>query len=387
MESTIAGLVRNWWIFDGKRHAYLGGTLMGRVADADREARQLEAVLSPEWRVEDSPAAETDWPRTALLQPLEPSPRFVVRSSSSGLTEGERQALSGWRGYTTQTWREYLSQLDEDRDAEPRRLPWDRGESGEEITERQLHRWAHAARRSRWPFLREVVAETLRAALEPVSLDQLPLPSAPAALFELLCIVRMLEALGEDSFAPRLWINREHDRFISNIAFPGFVCRHQGWLGDGGLSDDVLGSPCIRAIERHGVILPRLCDVLVTFSEPCAGFHGILVEAKSGDQSFADTVHQLKAYLSALRKSGMADGPFLVWGVVEGGGNRTKPFDADVLRDAANERGEREDLWLFTSEDEIGMALTALGLAKPHDASGNGIDWPTTSFSSARGSG
>lgn len=387
VESTIAGQVRDWWILDGKRHGLLGGTLIARAADADREARRLEAVLSPEWRVEDSPAAETDWSRTALLQPLEPSPRFVVRASSSGLTEGERQALCGWRQYTVQRWRVYVSQLDEDRDVGPRRLPWDRGESGEEITERQLHRWAHSARRSRWPFLREVVAETLRAALEPVSLDRLPLPSAPEALFELLCVVRLLDALAAGSYAPRLWINRKRDQFISKIEFPGFICRHQGWLGNGGLSDDVLGGPCVRAIERHGVILPRLCDVLVSFAEPRAGFHGILVEAKSGDQSFADTVHQLKAYLSALRKSGMADGPFLVWGVVEGGGGRTKPFDADALRDAAKERAEGEDLWLFTSEEEIGEALTALGLAKPDDASGNGIDWPTTSFSTARGSG
>jgi hypothetical protein len=387
VESMIAGRVRNWWTFDGTRHAFLGGTLIERAAEADLEARRLEAVLSPEWRVEASPAAETDWSRTALLQPLEPSLRFVVRASSSGLTEGERQALSGWREYTVQRWREYVSQLDEDRDTEPRHLPWDRGESGEEITDRHLHRWAHAARRSRWPFLREVVAETLRAALEPVSLDQLPLPSAPEALFELLCIVRLLEALAEGSYTPRLWINRERDQFISRIEFPGFICRHQGWLGNGGLSDDVLGGPCVRAIERHGVILPRLCDVLVSFAEPRAGFHGILVEAKSGDQSFADTVHQLKAYLSALRKSGTADGPFLVWGVVEGGGGRTKPFDADALRDAAKERAEREDLWLFTSEGEIGGALTALGLAKPHDASSNGIDRPPTSFSTARGSG
>ena len=81
------------------------------------------------------------------------------------------------------------------------------------------------------------------------------------------------------------------------------------------------------------VVRPRRFDALVTFDKPRAGFHGILLEAKSGAQSFADTVHQLKAYRAALKEQ--LPGPLLVWGVVESGGDRVKPFDAEALRKAA----------------------------------------------------
>ena len=114
----------------------------------------------------------------------------------------------------------------------------------------------------------------------------------------------------------------------------------------------------MSALERHGVDLPRRFDPLVTFEKPRAGFHGVLLEAKSGAQSFADTVHQLKAYRAALKEQ--LPGPLLVWGVVEGGGDRTKPFGRSALRDAALERREGDDFWLFTSEDEIREALEAL---------------------------
>lgn len=68
----------------------------------------------------------------------------------------------------------------------------------------------------------------------------------------------------------------------------------------------------------------------------------------------------MKAYRAALREH--LPGPLLVWGVVEGGGDRTKEFDAGALCEAAMEREEGEDLWLFTSEGEIGEAVEAAGL-------------------------
>ena len=68
----------------------------------------------------------------------------------------------------------------------------------------------------------------------------------------------------------------------------------------------------------------------------------------------------MKAYRAALREH--LPGPLLVWGVVEGGGDRTKEFDAGALCEAAMEREEGEDLWLFTSEGEIGEAVGAVGI-------------------------
>lgn len=354
-EAKLAGRALAWWIFEGKRHRFLDGPLALRTADVEREARRLDSVLSPEWSVGESAAAETDWVRTALRRPMDPVPRFVVRASSSGLTDLEREALHGWRRYTAGLWRDYTAELGLPAGA-PETLPWQSEEEPEPVNLRQLHRWAQAARRSRWPLLREVVAETFLAAVEPESIDRLPLPAGRESVFELLCVVRLLDALHGPSGQIRLLGDGDD---LAGIRLPGLTCLYQGWLGGERLSDEELGAPCVSALERHGVVLPRRFDALVTFDEPRAGFHGILLEAKSGAQSFADTVHQLKAYRAALKEQ--FPGPLLVWGVVEGGGDRTKAFDAEALRAASLEREEGQDLWLFTSEGEMRGALSALG--------------------------
>ena len=358
-EASLTGRALAWWIFEGKRHRFLDGPLALRSAEAEREARRLDAVLSPEWRVEESPAAETDWVRTALRRPTDPVPRFVVRASSSGLTDLEREALHGWRRYTAGLWRGYTAELGVPAGA-PERLPWQTDDEPEPVRLRQLHRWALAARRSRWPLLREVVAETFRAAVEPERIDRLPLPSGRESVFELLCVVRLLDALHGPSGQIRLLGDGEN---LAGIRLPGMTCLYQGWLGGERLSDEELGAPCVSALERHGVVLPRRFDALVTFDKSRAGLNGILLEAKSGAQSFADTVHQLKAYRSALRES--LPGPLLVWGVVEGGGDRTKAFDRYAIEEAVKSREEGDDFWLFTSEVEIREALGATGIVLP----------------------
>jgi hypothetical protein len=357
-EVSLSGRALAWWIFEGRRHRFLDGSLALRTAEAEREARRLDAVLSPEWSVEESPAAETDWVRTAQRRPTDPVPRFVVRASSSGLTDLEREALHGWRRYTAGLWRSYTAELGVPAGA-PERLPWQTDEEPEPVSLRQLHRWVQAARRSRWPLLREVVAETFRAAVEPESIDRLPLPSGRESVFELLCVVRLLDALHCPSGQIRLLGDGDD---LAGIRLPGLECLYQGWLGGERLSDEELGAPCVNALERHGVVLPRRFDALVTFDRPCAGFYGILLEAKSGSQSFADAVHQLKVYRAALREP--LPGPLLVWGVVEGGGDRAREFDAAALRAAVGERGEEEDLWVFTGEGEIGAALGAVGMPR-----------------------
>ncbi len=367
-EASLTGRALAWWIFEGKRHRFLDGPIALRTTEAEREARRLDAVLSPEWSVEESPAAETDWVRTALRRPMDPVPRFVVRASSSGLTDLEREALHGWRRYTAGLWRDYAAELGVPAGA-PEMLPWQSEEESEPVSLRQLHRWAQTARRSRWPLLREVVAETFRAAVEPESIDRLPLPSGRESVFELLCVVRLLDALHGPSGQVRL-IGDGDD--LAGIRLPGLTCLYQGWLGGERLSDEELGVPCVSALERHGVVLPRRFDALVIFDKPRAGFHGILLEAKSGAQSFADTVHQLKAYRAALREQ--LPGPLLVWGVVEGGGSRTKVFAPYETHEAATEREEGDDLWLFTSEEEIGAAVPAAGLLEPGKGLG-GCGW------------
>jgi hypothetical protein len=78
----------------------------------------------------------------------------------------------------------------------------------------------------------------------------------------------------------------------------------------------------------------------------------MLIEAKSGSQTYEAAVHQLKCYRAALLAQ--VAGPLLVWGIAEAGavqtwdGNTFVPF---------------EDLWLFTPASAIPSTIAALGLA------------------------
>jgi hypothetical protein len=53
-----------------------------------------------------------------------------------------------------------------------------------------------------------VVAESLRVFLEPELLDQIPLPTRPDMVFELVCIVRVLRELDPQPGAIR-WLDLE----------------------------------------------------------------------------------------------------------------------------------------------------------------------------------
>lgn len=92
----------------------------------------------------------------------------ALAEHGAGLTDLEREALHGWRRYTASLWRGYTAELGVPAGA-PETLPWRSEEEPEPVSLRQLHRWAQAARRSRWP-----------------------LPSGRESVFELLCVVRLL---------------------------------------------------------------------------------------------------------------------------------------------------------------------------------------------------
>jgi hypothetical protein len=145
--------------------------------------------------------------------------------------------------------------------------------------------------------------------VEPESIDRLPLPAGRESVFELLCVVRLLDALHGPSGQIRLLGDGED---LAGIRLPGLPCLYQGWLGGERLSDEELGAPCVSALERHGVVLPRHFDALVIFDKPRAGFH----------------------------------------------------VDAHALREAAKARAERGDFWLFTSEGEMRQALLAAHLER-----------------------
>ena len=103
---------------------------------------------------------------------------------------------------------------------------------------------------------------------------------------------------------------------------------------------------------RHGVRVPSRIDGLLLFDQPRGGFHGIILEAKSGSQGPSEAVLQLKCYRAALRES--IPGPMIIWGVVEN--PESLWWNGEILR----ERQPGGDLWLFTPASAVEEAARLL---------------------------
>ena len=219
----------------------------------------------------------------------------------------------------------------------------------------QLRRWTHAARRSRWPILRNVVAETLRPTFEPAALDSIPLPTDRPTIFELLCLVRIAACLAGRPDELR-WLDLEIAH--NTLDLPGVTCWYQQGLGRA----TVLGCPDYG----HGFRPPtcstcgcRRVDPAFEFEEPRNGIDGILVEAKSGGQGFDDTVAQLRVYRQARGRR--AGARFLVWGISERSPEGTPSAEQlDWIRRAVREG--TDDAWVFSDVDAVGAVMESAGL-------------------------
>ena len=175
--------VRRWWTFEGKRYGPLGGTLAQNWDWVVKSAWRLREMFNPRLRLSNRPDGVVDWGQTLARGPQKLLPEYVVRSSGIGLNEEEDATLRGWARWINLEWTEYTRAIGIDSN-----VPWLNFAADWQghFTVEQLRRWAHISRRSRWPLLRGVVAETLRPLLEPDELDRIPLPALPEKLFELL---------------------------------------------------------------------------------------------------------------------------------------------------------------------------------------------------------
>lgn len=343
--------IRRWWIFDGKQYATLDGPLGRNWETAIQLARRLDDTFNPKLRLSDRADGVVDWGQTLARGPHRFRPEYVVRSSGVGLDEAEQDALRGWARWIGNEWVEYTRAVPNEQ-----RVEW--GSFAAEVegpfTDDRLRRWAHTARRSRWPLLREVVAESIRPVLEPTELDRVPLPSDPSQLFELLCLVRIAQCVAPPPRELR-WINNESTNNI--VRLEGVTCYYHQALN----RETVLASPdyagsLAAAIDVFHVGIPKIVDLAFDFDEPRAGFDGLIVEAKSGTQLYRHAVAQLRTYRAARpRRPGSR---YLLWGVIEG------PDDAELTRDqvtralAATDDGD--DVWLFSSADAIGVVLSVV---------------------------
>jgi hypothetical protein len=336
--------VRRWWTFEGKRYATLRGSLAGHWIDVLHLVRVLERTFNPRLRLSDRPDGVVDWGQTLARGPQAIRQEYVVTSSGVGLGDEERATLQGWIAWIAKEWSEYCAAVHIESHVNWGDAPT---RAGATAAVDQLRRWAHVARRSRWPLLRDVVAESLRPVLEPEDIDRIPLPSDRTKLFELLCLVRFAKELAPSPRDLR-WI--DPDMTGNRLRLEGVT----GWYQQPLDRDDVLATPSYAdglaaATVPFSLRIPRWIDIAFDFDHPRGGFQGILVEAKSGTQTYDAAVHQLRVYREARPRR--AAGRFVVWGIVEkppGG-----PVSPDQLKHLAGQASADADLWVFSGSESI----------------------------------
>jgi hypothetical protein len=270
--------------------------------------------------------------------------------SHIGLSDAEKAALKGWRDWIAHEWTLYVKAVGAPAGV-PVELPWTAA-VGDAVALPQLRRWAHVSKRSRWPLLREVVAESLRVFLEPELLDQVPLPAAPEELFELVCIVRVLNEL--DPFPATIrWLDRDLGQ--NTIRTDRLTCHYQFTVSrDDLIESGVFASPLALALSRDQVDLPARIDAFLEFAEPIAGTSGMVLEMKSGNVSPGGTVFQLLCYRAALSRD--RPGPMVAWGLVE--------VDDGAARQWPEAAASAGDTWLFSPASAISEGMRRLGLRR-----------------------
>jgi hypothetical protein len=343
-DGLLSAPILDWWIFEGKRYRGLKGPLAHEWVTIDRQIRRLLASYNPRYRMVDLPEGEVDWLATALHMATTQRLEFKCRVTHIGLSDDELAALRGWQGWIALRWRSYVEQLGEPVGCQ--RPSFDPAVAVPSV--RTLRRWAYTARRSRWPLLRSIVAESLRCLFETEDIERLPVPEDSAVLFELVCMVRVLRF-----FEPRPRVIRWlHAEIADNtIQVPGISCSFQRTLPrEELLRTSEFDAPLRQAVEAFQVRVPSRLDVLLEFDRPRAGFKGILIEAKSGEQVSDAALWQLKCYRAVLNAQGVQ--PLLIWGLAEQGA----PWVA--LSRAGSD--VTQDRWLFSRGDSIRQALTEL---------------------------
>ena len=340
--------IRRWWTFEGRHYATLGGPLAANWESAIRIARRLDETFNPTLRLSDRPDGVVDWGQTLARGPNRFKPEYVLSSSGVGLNEVERAALRGWARWIGDEWSEYTRVV-----ATEQHLRWGSSlaaDGDEPVTVDRLKRWAHTARRSRWPFLREVVADSIRPVLEPTELDRIPLPSDRSRLFELLCLVRIARRVAPPPRELR-WIDKESGNVVR---LTGVTCHYQQALKrEVVLATSDYAGALAKAIEAFEVGLPQYVDLAFDFDKPRGGFNGLIVEAKSGNQPYRYAVAQLRTYRAARpRQPGSR---YLVWGIVEA--SQHPEATRNQLARALASSDDAEDLWVFSGAGDIDLVL------------------------------
>jgi len=344
-----------WLIFEGNKYNGYPEPLYKCWDQINRQIDFLLSTYNPKWQGIYLPEGEIDWVATAFKTVTNIVPEFVCRASKIGLSENEKKALFGWMKWISELWSNYLCTLKlEYKPAELFKDYIDSSYDHIEVNSRNFIKWASTAKRSRWPLMRNVVAESLRCAFEPVYVNRLPLPETESEIFELLCMVRILKAFDREPSVISWVDTRAGD---NKCRIPGAVYHYQYNIMP--LHSSEFSEELSDAIKLQNVKIPKFADGYFKFDNQFNGFHGILVEAKSGQNREAgDTVYQLKALLAAIRKE-MNGGRFLILGIVENSdrNNNIKEYIEFISDKYAH---SEKDVWCFLKADEIEEFLKAI---------------------------
>jgi hypothetical protein len=350
----------DWWIFEGKSYAGWPLPLSHSWDHVIRLSEQMLRVLSPRWLATDAPEGEVDWVRTANRQATRCTPAFVCRTSAMGLSEQEKAVVRIWQSWIAHRWYNYTKAFGIPTGARAK-LPWP-CDPAWSWQEQGLRRAAQTARRSRWPLLRNLIAESLRSMIEPDHISKLVLPQEHSQLFEIVCLVRTLRAMYPEDSMVR-WLNRYEtqtaDQVGNRIVFPQLQVTYQKWFAKKDIfQDGNLSAQLFDGVKRHEVELPRQADIVVQFAQQNREFNGILMEVKSGQQSYKDCVFQLQSYAQALPRN--RHGKWLIWGIVE----FAQPVTEHQLESLSKEIRcfPDRDLWVFSAASDIQRILHHLAL-------------------------
>lgn len=352
---------QDWWIFEGKRYAGFDESLARSWAVVAKHLERMHSVHSPRQQVVPSPEGEIDWLESGALSLTSGVRQYVARASGLGLVAEERAALDGWAGWISRRWGEYVRDLGQPAGVAAE-LPVPLRSKPGSTSPDTLRRWAHIARRSRWPLLRNVVAETVRAVIELEEIDRLPLPTDLPTLFELACVVRVFRALHPSAKRIR-WFDSSDGN--NTVVLPVLTCWFQRAVSsEQFVASEAVGAAMRRALGRHGVTATGQIDAWFHFAKPMNGFVGLLLECKSGAQGPRAALEQMHAYRESIRAE--FPGPVLVLGVIEAEGPAQSGLPA--LQDETR-IPVREDVCAFCTLASLVPVLEAVGIATPDLAS------------------
>ena len=370
-EALLHAPFLGWWLFEGLPISSEGDTISRGWSALAERAEALLRTWNPRVKIVDRPEGRVDWERTLAMGPQPVMREFVTTTSGVGLRDDERAALLGWSRWLLALWEQWRVSANlspaELATARPFEL-WveRRAPARAEAPADHLRRWAFVARRSRWPMLRDVVAPTLWAYLNPrQQIDRVPLPAQSDKLFQLYAAVCISRAFNP---APRCirWLPRGKDATTGTSAgvFDDgllHIAYERDLSREAVVRSRLFPHEATKALRRQQVGVPSRLDVLVTFRDRSSPFEALIVEVKSGQQTPGDALFQLMAYRYALREE--HPGRTVVWGVGDGPAWQLQPEAlAGLAQDAAN---AHEDVWVFSTPEEAATVLSHLRLIPP----------------------